>query len=148
LSVLGSWSSGFDSFATPNQRPVAVPVNGYFIQVGYFLTGETLTEMTVIDPIHRFDLRPGKFGLGAWQPAARFSSLSIGQQVFTAGFADPNLWTNQVRMVDVGMNWFLNKMTKVYFDWEHAVFGDPVYYRPGALQKTSDMFWVRFQLYF
>lgn len=149
LSLLGSWSAGFDSYALPNSRPVALPVNGYFVQLGYLLTGETVTELTVIDPIKRFDLRPGHFGLGAIQPTARFSSLSIGQQVFNAGFADPNLWTNHVSMVDVGLNWYLNKMTKIYFDWEHAVFGDPVYYRPGpGLQKTSDMLWLRFQLYF
>ena len=29
-----------------------------------------------------------------------------------------------------------------------ANFADPVQYRPGGLQKTADMFWLRFQLYF
>ena len=34
-------------------------------------------------------------------------------------------------MVDLGLNWYLNKFVKVYFDWEHAMFAQPVYYRPG-----------------
>ncbi len=52
-------------------------------------------------------------------------------------------------MVDVGMNWYLNRFVKLYFDWEHVMFDQPVYYRPGpALQKTSDLFWLRLQLYF
>jgi len=33
-------------------------------------------------------------------------------------------------------------------NWEHAVFDQPVQYRPDALQKTSDLFWLRFQLFF
>jgi phosphate-selective porin OprO/OprP len=148
LALLGSWSSGFDSWAAGDGRPVRVPVDGYFIQAGYILTGETLTESTVIDPLHPFDIRPGRFGLGAIQPQARFSALTLGRDVFTGGLADPNLWTNQVYMVDAGFNWYLNKFTKVYFDWEHLVFGDPVYYRPGRLQKTSDMLWMRLQFIF
>ncbi|HWE38415.1 MAG TPA: porin [Isosphaeraceae bacterium] len=149
LALLGAWESGFDSFAARGQHPVRLPVEGYFVQVGYLITGETQTELTVIDPIHPFDLRHGRFGWGAIQPTARFSQLGVGRQVFTQGLADPNLWTNSVYQTDVGFNWYLNKMTKLYFDWEHAVFGQPVYYHPGPkLQTTSDLFWLRFQLYF
>jgi phosphate-selective porin OprO/OprP len=32
--------------------------------------------------------------------------------------------------------------------WLHGEFGRPVQYRPGSLQKTADMFWLRTQLYF
>lgn len=32
--------------------------------------------------------------------------------------------------------------------WLHGEFGDPVLYRPDRYQKTADMFWLRFQLYF
>jgi len=34
------------------------------------------------------------------------------------------------------------------FDWEHAMFAQSICYRPGGLQKTSDLFWLRFQVYF
>ena len=52
-------------------------------------------------------------------------------------------------MVDVGVNWYINHYVKVMFDWEHAMFGQPVMYRPGpGLQSTSDLFWMRMLFYF
>jgi phosphate-selective porin OprO/OprP len=151
LSVMGSWSSGINSYSktSAGSRPVHLPVGGYYAQVAYILTGETINDRVLIDPIRRFDLRRGKFGLGAFEIHSRFSQLAVGDEVFTQGLADRNLWTNQARMVDVGLNWYLNKWIRINFDWEHAMFAQPVYYRPGpGLQKTSDLFWMRFQLFF
>jgi phosphate-selective porin OprO/OprP len=149
LTLMGSWDGGFNDYAVIGQRPVHLPVSGYYGQVGYIVTGEEISERSLIDPIRPFDLRRGKFGLGALEPYARYSELGLGQQVFTAGLADPNLWTNRARLVDLGVNWYLNKFVKIYVDWEHAMFGSPVYISPGpTLQKTSDLFWVRFQLFF
>ena len=149
LSLLGVWDSGHNDFAltTPGARPVHLPVSGFFAQGAYLLTGETRERAALIDPIHPFDLRRGKFGMGAWEVQARYSDLKLGRSVFSTGLADPNLWSDRVDLVDVGINWYLNKFTKVYFDWEHAVYGQPVYYRPGGLQKTSDLFWLRLMLY-
>jgi len=151
LSVIGAWNSGFETFAIngAGHQPVKTPVGGYFIQVGYILTGETIRERAMIDPLRPFDLRKGKFGLGAFEPTARFSTVDVGYQVFTGGLADRNLWTNHVNLIDVGMNWYLNKYVRVFLDWEHAKFSQPVNYRPGpSLQKNSDLFWARLQLYF
>jgi phosphate-selective porin OprO/OprP len=150
LSVLAAWQSGVESYAlgSSGPKPVAVPIGGYFAQVGYILTGETIRDRTLIDPLHPFDLRPGRFGLGAFEVTARYSELSLGRNVFTGGLADANQWSNQAGMTDVGFNWYLNKFVKVYFDWEHVVFGQPATFRPGGLQTTSDLFWLRTQLYF
>ena len=46
------------------------------------------------------------------------------------------------------MNWYWNEYIKMYMFWLHGDFGDPVQFRPGGFQKTADMFWLRFQLYF
>jgi phosphate-selective porin OprO/OprP len=153
LSLLGAWDSGFNSYAVGRNTPVAVPTNGWFVQVAYLITGETLRERTVIDPINRFDLRPGKFGLGAFEPHVRFSEMFLGRQVFTSGLADPNLWTNRVELLDVGLNWYLNKFVKVYFDWERAIFGSPVFAATSSsgraiFQNMNDLFWVRMQFYY
>ncbi len=148
LTFMGAWDSGYESWAAGNGRPEHVPVNGYFVQAAYIITGETRTGVGVIDPLRRFDLRRGRFGLGAWEPTARFSDVSVGKQVFSGGLADPNLWTNQAYLVDVGVNWYLNKFVKVYFDWEHAIFGNPVSYAPGQFSKTNDLFWLRLQVWF
>ena len=148
LTLLAAWQGGYESYAKTGGSPDRIPINGWFAQAGYLLTGETIRDRTLIDPLRPFDLRPGRFGLGAFELTARYNELDLNPRVFTAGLADPNLWTNRAEMTDVGFNWYLNKFVKVYFDWEHAMFAQPVYYRPGGLQKTSDLFWLRCQVYF
>ena len=39
---------------------------------------------------------------------------------------------------------------KVYLDWQHTEFGDPVIFRsqPDRKQLTNELFWLRMQLYF
>ena len=51
-------------------------------------------------------------------------------------------------MTDLGFNWYLTRNVKFYFDWEHSMFAQPVYYRPGSSQITNDLFWLRLQLYY
>ena len=150
LSFLGAWDSGFQDYAlgSSGPPPIRVPTGGYFAQVGYILTGETIRDRMLVEPLRPFDLRPGHFGLGALEATARFSDLTLGNQVFTGGLADPNLWTNQVQMVDVGLNWYLNKFLKIYLDWEHAMFASPVFYNTGGFQKSNDLYWIRCQVFF
>ena len=150
LSFLGAWDTGFQDYArgSSGPAPVRVPTGGYFAQFGYILTGETIRDRMLIEPLRPFDLRPGHFGPGALEATARFSDLTLGRQVFAGGLANPNLWTNQVQMVDVGLNWYLNKFLKVYIDWEHAIFATPVFYNTGRFQKSNDLFWIRCQLFF
>jgi phosphate-selective porin OprO/OprP len=85
-------------------------------------------------------------GLGAWEAVARVSELRVGEKVFTAGFADPNLWSNSAVTTELGMNWYWNEHLKIYIFWLHGGFGDPVVFRPGSFQKSADMFWLRCQL--
>jgi phosphate-selective porin OprO/OprP len=150
LTLLAAWQAGYEGYAKgANGSATRIPINGWFAQAGYILTGETIRDRTLLDPLHPFDLRPGRFGLGAFEVTARYSELDLNPRVFTAGLADPNLWTNRAEMTDVGFNWYLNKFVKMYFDWEHAMFARPVFFRPGpGLQKTSDLFWLRMQVYF
>jgi phosphate-selective porin OprO/OprP len=79
---------------------------------------------------------------------SRFSQLDLGSQVFTNGIADPKLWSNHAKTVDVGLNWYLNQFVKVYFDWEHAFFGNPVSATNGTFRSSNDLFWLRTQVYF
>jgi phosphate-selective porin OprO and OprP len=149
LSLLAAWQGGHESYARgANGTPTRIPINGWFVQAGCILTGETIRDRTLIDPLRPFDLRHGRFGLGAWEVTARYSELNLSSGVFTAGLADPNLWTNHAQLVDVGVNWYLNKFVKIYFDWEHAMFGSPVFSGPGHFQKSNNLFWLRTQVYF
>ena len=151
LFVLAEYGGGYGSYIVGNSRfPTRLPFEGYVLQASYFLTGEEITRrVNVVKPLKDFRVRDGKItGTGAVEVYARYSYLDMGKNVFTAGLADPNLWSNQANTVDLGMNWYLNFYSKIYVDWQHATFGQPVSSRPGGWEKGSDLFWLRFQLFF
>ena len=148
LSLISTWNAGSESYAAANGPITHVPISGYSVAAAYLITGEVVNQRTLVDPISRFDLRPGQRGLGALEPFCRYSTLNLSDKVFTNGIADPTQWTNRVNMVDVGLNWYLNAATKVDFDWEHAMFGQPVTYGTAANARTNDLFWLRVQLFF
>jgi len=150
LMVLAEWGSGFQDYALVNQTNsrVHLPIESFYVQASYFLTGERMASRGRVNPLRPFDLRPGRFGLGAWEAFARYAQLSLGDQVFTAGLADPNNWTNHLFLTDIGINWYWNAYIHVLFDWQHAGFGSPVLYRPGGFAGTSDLFMLRFQVWF
>jgi phosphate-selective porin OprO and OprP len=150
LAVLAEWGSGFETYAkaaTPANRS-RMPVESFYVQASYLLTGETRSSLGIVKPHHPFDIRKGKFGTGAIEPFARYEYMDISNTVFTNGFADPNLWANRLFQTHVGLNWHLTQYIKMYFDWAHAEFNLPVVFAPGRRQLTSDTFWVRFQIYF
>jgi phosphate-selective porin OprO/OprP len=47
-------------------------------------------------------------------------------EIFTRGLADPDLWTNNVYRIDVGVNWYWSSYLKVCLGCEQADFGTPV----------------------
>ena len=53
-------------------------------------------------------------------------------------------------MVDLGVNWYPNRWVKFYLDWQHAAFGSPVLVNEakGIFGRSTDLFWVRCQVYF
>jgi phosphate-selective porin OprO/OprP len=149
LSLVTALEGGHESYSNGSTAAlIHVPINGWFVQAGYLLTGETIRDRTNIQPLRPFDLREGRFGFGAWEPTARYSQLDLDSRVFTTGLADANLWTNHAKLVDVGVNWYLNQSVKVVFDWEHAIFGKPVLSTNGHFREQNDLFWVRTQLFF
>ncbi len=149
LTVQSAWDSGFNDYALTNAPGrTRLPVSAYHAQVGYFLTGERIESRTFVTPLRPFDLRRGRFGLGAVELQTRFDSFRLGRQVFNGGLADANNWSDSVQAVDLGFNWYLNTYVKLYFDWQHSMFGSPVVYAPGKSQITSDLFWMRFQVNF
>jgi phosphate-selective porin OprO/OprP len=150
LSLQAEWNSGYASYAPTSDlgQRTRVPIQGYYLQAGYFLTGETLSRRTQVDILRPFSLKPGEFGLGAFEVQSRFSALGLGREVFDGGLADPNLWSNRVYAIDAGLNWYLNRYVKVYFDWQHSEFGDPVIFERGQFRRTSNLYWIRLQIYF
>ncbi len=149
LEVIGEWGSGFEDYglARSSYRN-RIPVESFYVQTSYLLTGETRSNIGLVKPLHPVTLKKGDFGIGAWEPYARFEYLDIGSKIFTAGLADENLWTNRLYMTHVGINWHLTQYIKIYFDWNYAEFGQPVLFAPGRRQASSDLFLLRFQFFF
>lgn len=149
LSLLAAWQGGYDSYANGTTGSAnRIPIHGWFVQAGCILTGETIRDRTLIAPLHPFDVRPGHLSLGAFEPSVRYSELDLNSKVFSAGLADPTLWTNHAQLIDVGCNWYLNQFVKIQFDWEHAIFGNRVFSNTGHPQESNDLFWIRTQVYF
>ncbi len=151
LSLLGEWQYGYGSYAFLNSpSAVQVPYMGFYVAGGYFLTGEHVEQRSRLYPNRSlFPTKRGDpRGPGAWEMVGRVGELRLGEKIFTEGFADPNLWSNQAITTELGMNWYWNEYIKMYMFWLHGDFGEAVQYRPGGFQKTADMFWLRFQLYF
>ncbi len=150
LSLIGEWQYGYGNYATAARpSPVEVPFSGFYVTGGYFLTGENVERRAMVTPLRPFTFgKLGDRGPGAWELVGRVSELRLGESVFTGGFADPNRWSNQAVTTELGANWYWNEYTKIYMFWLHGAFGSPVMYGPGEYQRATDMFWLRFQLYF
>ena len=152
LSLIGEWQYGFGNYAHP--RP---PVVGAGAILGLLRRRRLLPDRRAHRAADQGQARCGRSsrrdkgdhrGLGAFEAVARVSELRLGEQIFNSGFADRDLWSNQAITTELGVNWYWNEYIKVYAFWLHGEFADPVQYRPGRLQDTADMFWLRFQLYF
>jgi phosphate-selective porin OprO/OprP len=151
FSLFTDYNGGILRYAVNRKAPesVDIPVSGYSIAMGYFLTGESQERRTILEPNRPFSLRPGKFGPGAWELILRYSILEFDRDVLTDGLADPKLWSNRAWTSNLGINWYLNRYIKFYLDWQHTEFGNPVIYRkPDLKQLTNELFWLRMQLYF
>ncbi len=152
--LLGEYGGVRSGYGIVNSTS-SVPVNmsGWNVTASYFLTGEQVTRrVNMVQPLRDFNfdfLKPGgKFSPGAVEVFARYSTMDIGRNIFTGGFADPNLWTNHVWATDIGLNWYLNFYTRIYLDWQHDGFGNEVSVAPSKFSSTADIYWLRFQVFF
>ena len=126
-----------------------IPAHGLHAMLSYFITGEQIERRTTVVPLRPFRPLGGEWGPGAIEPYVRYSQLNLGDIVFKDGLANGEFWTNKVDMIDLGVNWYPNRWIKFYFDWQHAAYGSPVLINPrGIFSHTSDLFWLRAQLYY
>lgn len=117
---------------------------GWYVDASYFLTGEHRVyrkEFGVFDrvePARPFLRSTGTdgvdFGPGAWQVATRLSQVSLNSGAIQGG-----------RQTDlsVGLNWYLNPYTRVYFNYVHAMID-----QTAAGSSTCDSLAMRFSFDF
>ncbi|MCA9143697.1 MAG: hypothetical protein KDB05_12960 [Planctomycetales bacterium] len=137
---------GYDKAGTKTD----LSVFGYHVAASYFLTGEEVTGRSIVVPNRPFAPRSGFYGPGAIEPFVRYSYLTLGDEVFNDGLADPSDWTRTVSMVDTGLNWYPNRYVKLYLDWQVSLYDTPVLIEPATGQhvRQSHTLWARMQVFF
>jgi phosphate-selective porin OprO/OprP len=155
LSLIGEWYGGYETYAHKSNllKGDKIVNNGWYVQAGYFLTGEHVTSRGVVNPLRPFNPK-SLDGLGAFELAFRYANQTVDKTVFQ--FASQSKWTNDTDVLDLGINWYWNSNIKFYAGWERAMFGRPIQAAPGVnpsgppqyWMNNSDMFWARLQLYF
>lgn len=109
-----------------------VEIDGYAVEAGYFLTGESLKWKKG----YTSGITP-KSSAGAWQIATRFESLEIdGNTANTTDEADK--WT-------IGVNYYPTQNTRLMLNYDKVtdltVNGSNVNYEPSALKFRAQAYW-------
>jgi len=94
-------------------RNSAWQVTGSFV-----LTGEDATFRGVT-PKRPFSLKDGTWG--AFEVVARYTELRVDPDAFPT-FANPNNSAEEARDWGVGLNWYLNRNVRLYFNYDHTTF--------------------------
>lgn len=93
--------------------------NSFYVEVSYFLTGESRTYKTTsgvfgrVTPLRSFD--PANGDWGAWQIAARYSWIDLQDSGVDGG---------EEQNVTVGVNWHLYSNVRMQFNYTYADVAD------------------------
>ncbi len=156
FAMMAAYQGGFQNYGVspaaipspfttsiPVDRIVKVPYRGFNVTAFYFITGEEITRRAnLLEPRSEFKGLGGS-GTGAVEVYSRFANLTLGDDVFSGGLANPGLYTNRINVLDNGANWYLNHYTKLTFDWQYSMYGNPVYLAPGKYTTHQNIFWLR-----
>lgn len=155
FSLLAEWYSGYETYAKAKAplKGDQVATGGWYVQAGYFLTGEKVTSRGMVSPLRPFNPKSGD-GLGAFELGFRWANQYMDKSIFN--FASASRWTNNTDVVDLGLNWYWNENIKFYIGWERAMYGKPIQAAPGLTatsppsywMSSTDMLWLRAQLYY
>jgi phosphate-selective porin OprO and OprP len=155
LAIISEWQSGYqdyalDTSAASRSMHTRVPVGSFYVEAGYLLTGETRSQVGIVKPNRPFNLRPGQSGPGAWEVFGRYDYMDVGNQIFTNGLASTDGSANRLWMTDIGLTWHMTQYVKMFFDWNHVEFNNPVTFNVATHQKftTSNTLWWRLQFFF
>ena len=150
FNILAEYDGAHQNYLITGQtRRTDLPIDGYSVTLYYFLTGEQITRRVDIKPRRNFAFKNGKLtGIGGIEAYGRYSTIDIGNVAFSGGLADRNLWASQAQAIDVGLNWYLNQYTKIYINYQHSMFGTPIYNGPSTFANSINLFNLRFQVFF
>jgi len=150
LSIKGEWMRvDLDSIKNPLGESYDLSMNGAYVSLSYFLTGEKQKFSTSQAIFKRPSLKeifdPHNGNWGAWQFCARYERLDMSSSFFDHGYANKTRYTDEVEGFTVGLNWYLNDMVRMMFNYNYIDFND---YVLDADDDREDSFLARFQLEF
>ena len=147
FSLKGEWMElRMDDIYLENQKEDFNADAGY-ISLSYFITGEQqpFKKGVVGRVVPKKNFDPEKRTWGAWQLVARYGFFDADRDIFKNGFADPGRYTDRVESYTLGVNWYLNDMVRVMFNYVRTEFDEDILYRNERID-SEDVFLGRFQL--
>jgi phosphate-selective porin OprO/OprP len=130
-----SFQSEYVYDSIDRQRGRDVDISAWYAFVSYILTGESrfydLGSATFDRPRVNKSFREG--GLGAWEIAARYSSIDLDDKDIRGGNEDN---------ITLGLNWYMNPNTKLMFNYIRAMVDHDNY------EGDLDVFQIRAQVDF
>lgn len=91
-----------------------IEADGYYVQLGWILTGETRTYKTAIGA---FDKIKPSSPSGAWEVFARYDELDVSD---TDNIAPVQLIGETGNTLTLGVNWYANELVKIALNYVHA----------------------------
>jgi phosphate-selective porin OprO/OprP len=82
---------------------------------------------------------------GAVQLVARYGTLDIDSDLFGKGYADATKYTDGADSFTLGVNWYLNDLVRLMFNYIHNEFDDDITVS-GEKLDDEDVFLGRIQL--
>jgi phosphate-selective porin OprO/OprP len=130
--------------------------NGGYAFLSYFLTGEnrayrkdlkTIDRTVPFEPFFLFDSAGGRCcGWGAWEIGLGYSWVDLDDGHDTVATTPANS-TNRRRgfnnNVIVGVNWYHNSWSRMFFDYEHEMFN---FVDAGVPDSNANIFGIRWQI--
>ncbi len=132
--VWGPFSAQAEYVMASADNGVDADFAGYYVEASWFLTGEHRNYDRSKGAFSRVSpLAYGAEGNGAWQVAARFSSLDLD---------DGGVMGGQLDDITLGLNWYINPNTRVYFNYILANVDD----ESVPVDDDANIFMIRLQL--
>jgi phosphate-selective porin OprO/OprP len=148
MTALAMYNGGYITYNLPGKSGIRVPYSGWSAAVTYFVTGEEITTRKEVEPLRDFNWRDPLSHPGAVEVYGRAAYINAGSNVFSSGLVDPTLWSNDATVYDLGCNWYLNRYVRIFADWQYASYGSRVQVGPDRFTDSSNMFWLRTQIYY
>lgn len=136
--IMSEYLAGHFEKVESGDQSTDLDVDGFYVNLGYVLTGENAARDAAIKPRNVFDLSKG--GWGAWEVVGRYQILMTDNELLDLGLADG---TDKAQSVTLGLNWFPNRHIRFQFNYDHAWFEDSITVQ-GERLKNEDTFTTRF----